>query len=123
MTPKRRLDTPPQARHYRRSAIVACGMVAGALLVGMLGYRFFNRESWIDSFVDAAMILGGMGPVNPIKTEGGKLFAGLYALYSGLVFLLAAGVLFAPILHRFMHRFHLEMDASSPAKQAQAKEE
>ncbi|MFO0988605.1 MAG: hypothetical protein U1F37_14760 [Alphaproteobacteria bacterium] len=110
MTPKRRLDTPPQARHYRRSAIVACGMVAGALLVGMLGYRFFNRESWIDSFVDAAMILGGMGPVTPLANDGAKFFAGCYALFSGLIFVGSAAVLVAPWLHALLHRLHAEDD-------------
>lgn len=98
-------------------------IVLGSVAIGMIGYHFLEGLAWMDAFLNAAMILGGMGPVNPIKTEGGKLFAGLYALYSGLVFLLAAGVLFAPILHRFMHRFHLEMDTASPVNPAQAKKE
>jgi len=110
-------------RRVGRFSAWAFLIVLGSVAIGMIGYHFLEGLAWMDAFLNAAMILGGMGPVNPIKTEGGKLFAGLYALYSGLVFLLAAGVLFAPILHRFMHRFHLEMDASSPAKQAQAKEE
>jgi len=98
-------------------------IVLGSVAIGMIGYHFLEGLAWMDAFLNAAMILGGMGPVNPIHTEGGKLFAGIYALYSGLVFLLAAGVLFAPILHRFMHRFHLEMEAGGPAKKAQPKNE
>ncbi len=110
-------------RRVGRFGGAALLIVLGSVAIGMVGYHFLEGLAWMDAFLNAAMILGGMGPVNPIHTEGGKLFAGLYALYSGLVFLLAAGVLFAPILHRFMHRFHLEMDSGSPAKRAQAKKE
>lgn len=110
-------------RRVGRFSAWAFLIVLGSVAIGMIGYHFLEGLAWMDAFLNAAMILGGMGPVNPIKTEGGKLFAGIYALYSGLVFLLAAGVLFAPILHRFMHRFHLEMAAGSPAKRAQAKKE
>ncbi|MGC3981801.1 MAG: hypothetical protein QM808_11105 [Steroidobacteraceae bacterium] len=86
---------------------------AGALLLtslgmGMCGYRFFENLNWTDAFLNAAMLLGGMGPVDAPHTEGGKLFAGLYALYAGLVFLVTVGLAFTPIVHRLMHRFHLE---------------
>ncbi len=72
----------------------------------MAGYVAFERLSWIDAFLNASMLLGGMGPVNAPQTVAGKLFAGLYALYAGLVFIVTAAVLFAPILHRVLHRFH-----------------
>jgi len=93
-----------------RYAAIALIIVAGSLGLGILGYTIFEGLSWIDAFVNAAMLLGGMGPVTELHTPAGKAFAGFYALYSGLVFLLAAGVLFAPILHRIMHKFHLDMD-------------
>jgi len=108
-------------RRVGRFSAWAFLIVLGSVAIGMIGYHFLEGLAWMDAFLNAAMILGGMGPVNPIHTEGGKLFAGIYALYSGLVFLLAAGVLFAPIIHRIMHRFHLEMSASNPAKKAQPK--
>ena len=88
---------------------IALGVLAGSLLLGILGYRFLEGFEWIDSLENASMILGGLGPVNEIHTTGGKLFASFYALYSGVIFLVVVGVLFAPIFHRFMHRFHLEM--------------
>ena len=76
----------------------------------MVGYHFLEGMAWIDAFVNASMILSGMGPVGQLETSGGKLFAGLYALYSGLAFILATGIVFAPIVHRMVHRFHLEED-------------
>lgn len=79
-----------------------------ALGIGIIGYHQTEGLSWMDSFVNAAMILGGMGPVNPLQTIEGKIFAGIYALFSGLVFLVVAGVAFAPFFHRLLHRFHLE---------------
>ena len=82
--------------------------MAFSLGLGMAGYRYFEQLSPIDGFLNSAMLLGGMGPVDPPKTPGGKLFAGFYALYAGLVFLLAAGVIAAPVVHRALHRFHLE---------------
>ncbi len=79
-----------------------------ALGIGVIGYHVFVGLPWIDALLDASMILGGMGPVNPITTTSGKLFASFYALFSGLFFIAAAGVLLAPFLHRLLHRFHLE---------------
>ena len=79
-----------------------------SLLIGMLGYRLLEGLSWLDAFVSASMLLGGMGPVDPLHTTGGKLFAGLYALYCGFMVIAIAGIIFAPIVHRFLHRFHLE---------------
>ena len=77
-----------------------------SLAAGMVGYATLEGLPWIDAFLNAAMLLGGMGPVNPPQSVGGKLFAGLYALYAGLVFIVTAALLFAPILHRLMHHFH-----------------
>jgi hypothetical protein len=87
---------------------IAITLVAFSLLIGMSGYVYFESLSWTDAFLNAAMLLGGMGPVNAPMTEGGKLFAGWYALYAGLVFLIVAGVLGAPVVHRVLHRFHLD---------------
>jgi hypothetical protein len=90
-----------------KHASVAVLLVAGSIGLGMAGYVRFERLSWIDAFLNAAMLLGGMGPVETPATPGGKLFAGFYALYAGLVFLVAASILLAPVVHRVMHRFHL----------------
>jgi hypothetical protein len=108
----------PRAAFLRRVAYhagAALALVGVSLLAGMLGYHVLEGLSWLDSFVNAAMLLGGMGPVNPLQTNAGKLFAGLYALYSGLVFLIAVGVVFVPFLHRFLHHFHLEADGDDSA--------
>ena len=91
-----------------RSGGIALMAVAVALSIGVLGYHFVVRLPWIDALLDASMILGGMGPVNPITTTSGKLFASFYALFSGLFFIVAAGILLAPFLHRLLHRFHME---------------
>ncbi len=88
-------------------ALVATGLILFSLAVGMYGYRYFEGMSWIDSFFNASMLLGGMGPV---KTQNisysGKIFSGLYALYSGLVFIALMSLMLAPIVHRILHRFH-----------------
>jgi hypothetical protein len=90
------------------SGAIALALVAVSLFIGMLGYHFLEALSWIDAFLNASMLLGGMGPVHTPVTYGGKLFAGLYALYCGLAVILVAGVILAPIAHRFLHRFHME---------------
>ena len=90
--------------------VVASGFVAVSLLIGMAGYAHFEGLGWRDAFLNAAMLLGGMGPVETPQTPGGKLFAGLYALYSGLVFLVTAAILLAPALHRLLHKFHYPAD-------------
>ena len=91
-----------------QSGGITLGLVGVSLLVGMIGYRFLEGLSWIDAFLNASMLLGGMGPVNAPVSFGGKLFAGLYALYCGLVVILIAGVLLAPLAHRILHKFHLQ---------------
>ena len=97
------------ARMLRHLA-AALAFVALSLLIGIAGYHYLEEMPWLDAFLDASMILGGMGPVRPPETPGGKLFAGLYSLYSGLVFLVTAGVLLAPVLHRALHNFHWQKD-------------
>ena len=98
-------------RRVARFGGLALGIVVVSLTIGVLGYRLLGGLSWADALVNAAMILGGMGPVDRMGTLPGKLFAAFYALFSGIVFLVAVGVFLAPIVHRFMHRFHLDLDA------------
>ena len=87
---------------------VAAGTAAAALFIGVLGYHVLGRLPWIDSLLNASMILGGMGPVDPLPTDAAKVFASVYALFSGLVFIGVLGVLLAPFVHRVMHKFHLD---------------
>jgi hypothetical protein len=87
---------------------VALLAVALALFAGIVGYHVIAGFSWIDAILDASMILGGMGPVHPLDSDAGKLFASAYALFSGVVFLAVFGLLFAPLLHRLIHKFHLD---------------
>lgn len=101
----------PRARFLRRvalHALAAVALIGFSIAVGMAGYATFENLGWVDAFLNASMLLGGMGPVESPQTTGGKIFAGLYALYSGLVFLVAASIVFAPVIHRVMHRFHLQ---------------
>ena len=99
----------PRRRFTRRLAKhvgIALGLIAMSLGLGMWGYCGFEHLSPLDGFLNAAMLLGGMGPVNAPVTPAGKLFAGFFALYAGLVFIVTAALLFTPLLHRLMHRFH-----------------
>jgi hypothetical protein len=89
---------------------IGMAVIAVSLGIGMGGYRYFEGMAWIDAYLNAAMLLGGMGPIETKLTRGGKLFAGTYALFAGLVVLAAAGILMAPVYHRFLHRLHLEED-------------
>lgn len=102
---------PPltRARFIRRVLVhsaAAVGLLGISLFAGIAGYGYFEHLGWLDGFLNAAMLLGGMGPVNAPQTDGGKLFAGLYALYAGLVFIVVAGLVFVPVLHRLLHKFH-----------------
>lgn len=92
-----------------RSGLAALAAVVVSLLVGVVGYHWTEGMPWIDAFVNAAMILSGMGPVGDLHTVGGKVFAGCYALYSGLALITIAAILLAPVAHRFLHRFHIEL--------------
>ncbi len=94
-----------------RGASLALVLVFGSLVLGALGYHGFEKLPWLDAFLNASMILGGMGPVDGLHTTGGKLFATFYALFSGIAFLTIAAVLFAPVVHRFLHHFHLDRAA------------
>jgi hypothetical protein len=85
---------------------VTIALLLASLGLGMAGYVYFERLSWMEAFLNAAMLLGGMGPVDTPQTEGGKLFAGLYALYAGLLFLVLTAILLAPVFHRVLHHFH-----------------
>jgi hypothetical protein len=85
---------------------VAFAVVLGSLGLGMCGYHRFEHLTWLDAFLNAAMLLGGMGPVESPATRAGKLFAGFYALYAGLVFLVVVGLIGAPVFHRLLHKFH-----------------
>ena len=98
------------AKRLARNGIVGLSLLLFSLGIGMAGYHFLEGLSWIDSLLNASMILGGMGPVAPIQTVAGKIFASFYALYSGVVLLASVGILAAPIFHRFLHRFHLAED-------------
>lgn len=103
----------PRRRFVQRVALHVAAGIAILLLslwVGMAGYAYYEQLSWLDAFLNAAMLLGGMGPVDVPRTEGGKLFAGLYALYAGLVFLVVAGLVVAPVVHRLIHQFHWQRD-------------
>jgi hypothetical protein len=96
-------------RFYRRMAgsLLWTGLIVGvSLLMGVAGYHYLESLSWTDALLNASMILSGMGPVNPVKTVAGKLFASFYALYSGLALIGLAGLLLAPVFHRILHSFH-----------------
>jgi hypothetical protein len=93
-------------RRLLLNALIACALLGGSLAIGMVGYMSFEHLPWIDAFLNAAMLLGGMGPVDAPKSDSGKLFAGFYALYAGLVFIATAAFVFTPILHRVVHKFH-----------------
>jgi hypothetical protein len=94
---------------WRMLRSISIGLLAIfiSLLIGMSGYHFFEQMPWVDAFANAAMILSGMGPLNPLNTDAGKIFAGFYALYSGLVFIIIIGIMLAPFIHRIYHQFHL----------------
>jgi hypothetical protein len=91
-----------------RNIVLGLVFILVALWIGILGYHFFEKMSWIDAFANASMILSGMGPLGPLQTYAGKLFAGCYALFSGLSFIFIIGVIFAPVIHRFFHKLHLD---------------
>ena len=109
---ERRRQRPLPRRHFVRRMLahfaLAAGVVAVSLAIGMAGYAYFEHLSWLDAFLNAAMLLGGMGPVDDPRTDAGKLFAGSYALFAGLIFLVVAGIMLGPVVHRIMHRLHWE---------------
>lgn len=101
---------PPKVFYARlsRSVVLGAAIIFASLCIGMAGYHYFEKLPWLDAFTNASMILSGMGPLAPIQTGAGKLFAGCYALFSGIAFISSITVVFAPIYHRFIHKFHLE---------------
>ena len=102
------LYKPKFIAHLIRNIIYGLFFISIALFIGMYGYHVSEGMSWIDSFVNASMILSGMGPLTPLTTFGGKLFAGCYALFSGLVFIAIIALIFSPIIHQFFHKIHIE---------------
>ncbi len=102
------VSRPVYYRRLFRHGCLATALIGGALGVGVLGYRWCAGFGWLDSLLNASMILSGMGPVQELKSDAGKWFASFYALFSGVVFITSAGVLFAPVVHRFLHKFHLD---------------
>ncbi len=94
------------AKRLLNHLAAALALILLSLIAGMIGYMLFEHLSLSDAFLNASMLLGGMGPVNPPLTTAGKLFAGIYALYAGLVFIVTAAIIFTPILHRVIHKFH-----------------
>jgi hypothetical protein len=107
------LSRPAFFRRWALFATIGLGLIAGSLAIGMLGYHFLEGMPWIDAYLNAAMLLGGMGPVGELHHAAGKIFAGLYAMFSGLVLLVSVGVMLAPLIHRFLHRFHLNVDSDT----------
>ena len=101
----------PLAQYLGRlalSILAGLGLIGLSLWAGMAGYHFYEGMTWLDAFLNASMILSGMGPLAQPQTVNGKLFAGMYALYSGFIVILASGIIFAPVIHRTLHRFHIE---------------
>ena len=112
MTQKRFRPLPPPSKlleHLAKSMGFGLLAIVIAMLVGMVGYHYFEHMTWIDAFLNASMILSGMGPAAPLTSFGGKLFAGFYALFSGLTFILIIGIIMAPLIHHFFHKFHIEI--------------
>ncbi len=100
-------------RRVFKYALISLGLILASLVIGMIGYHTLEGLSWVDSFLNAAMLMGGMGPVNALRNSDGKIFAGIYALYCGLVEIIAIGIFAAPIFHRFLHHFHMDNEGKS----------
>ncbi|MBC7622442.1 MAG: hypothetical protein H7232_03555 [Aeromicrobium sp.] len=102
----------PRAQFISRQMLalwLGFAMIVGSLAIGMMGYHyFFPKLDWADAFVNAAMILSGMGPIAIPESTGAKIFSGCYAIYSGLMLVMSAGVIFAPLVHRFLHKLHAD---------------
>jgi len=108
---KRHESLLPRSKFYFRLvkfALLSLGLITFSLIIGIVGYHFSEGMSWIDAFLNAAMLMGGMGQVSVLHTDAGKIFAGVYALYCGFVLIVSVAVFLAPIFHRFLHWFHLE---------------
>ncbi len=115
----------PPKLFYRRlaaNAALASAIIGGTLGMGVGGYHYLGGLAWIDALVNASMLLGGMGPVDAVRSTGGKLFASFYALFCGLILIAATAILFAPVFHRFLHRFHMDMDEGDEEARSGKKE-
>lgn len=106
------LPLPQFWRRLLRGLLWGAAIIGGSLIIGVVGYHQLAHLGWVDSILNASMILGGMGPVDELHSRAAKLFASAYALFSGVALLTSVGVLFAPIVHRFMHHFHMTTDES-----------
>jgi len=106
------ISTRHFVRRQIRHTLVATALIGVSLLIGMAGYMSFARMSLVDAFLNSSMLLGGMGPVGELPNNSAKVFAGLYALYAGVIFIVAAGVLVAPAAHRILHRLHADSPSS-----------
>ncbi len=111
------LPRPAFYARVARSGALAIAIVLVSLGIGMAGYHGLENLTWLDAFLNAAMILSGMGPVATIQTSAGKLFAGCYALFSGLALITTVAVIFAPLFHRFLHKFHMDTDSHEKGSQ------
>jgi hypothetical protein len=107
---------PPHVfrRRMLDSFALATLVIGGSLAIGVLGYHYCGDLAWLDALVNASMILGGMGPVDPIARSAGKWFESAYALYSGIALLTSVGLIFAPAVHRFLHAFHIDAEEDQP---------
>lgn len=90
------------------SVVMALGLIALVLMIGIAGYHWIGGFNWVDSLLEASMILGGMGPVNQLPNDHAKIFASAYALFSGLIFIAVMGIVLAPVVHRILHKFHVD---------------
>jgi phosphotransferase system glucose/maltose/N-acetylglucosamine-specific IIC component len=99
------------------AAVLSAVLLAIWTVIGMIGYHTFAGLGWVDAFLNSAMIVGGMGPVDVLNNQPAKIFAGFYAILSGVIFLSVFGLLFGPVFHRFMHRFHLDTDEREESQQ------
>jgi len=109
--------SPISTKHFLKRMLVhaaaALTLLFLSIIIGMVGYEHYEQLSWRSAFLNTAMLLGGMGPVDAPLSDAGKLFAGIYALYAGLVFIIVAGLILAPIVHRIMHKFHWGQEEES----------
>jgi len=112
------------AKRVAKNTSIALALILASLFIGMAGYHFTEGFGWLDSYLNASMILSGMGPADPLRTSAGKFFAGTYALFSGIIFLFAMAIIMAPVFHRFLHKFHLqaENEQSNTKKRFQSHE-
>lgn len=106
------------ARRLLRSMTAFSLLIAASLGIGIVGYHTLGHLSWVDATLNASMILTGMGPVSQLPSAGAKLFASAYALFSAVIFLVACGVGLAPVMHRFLHRFHLDVEDAPSSRRS-----